>query len=335
MLIGQNVRNAVMNSRFDHWQRGISFPFAAAARTADRWIFGVSGDGGTAATGTTTQLMNTNIAFADQPYALRTTNTTQGSSLGPASSHSFTHYIEGVQTFQGKTVTLSIWMSSTIPNKAVNIYAQQLFGSGGSPAVPIQGTSKMLVGSGVQRLDYTFLVPSTSGKTIGPNNALTIGIALQQGSTNATLFGLFPVAWQGTGDTDIYRVQLNEGVPADFQLMGRLPDIELMLCQRYFQKVHNCPAFVVTASTIAVIQQLPVKMRDGIQPSPLLVGGVQFNIQGAGINALTSLVVASNNSTNESMYLSLTFATGVPNGYGLVAAVPLNNGVSFALDSDF
>lgn len=238
MLLGQNVRNSFINADFSIWQRGTSFALNAQAYTADRTFMAFNADGGTVATGTLSRQLNTS-SLSDQPYVLRIANTSVGSSLGVNSYHIIGQRVENVRTFSGKKVTISVWASSTISGKQLAVYAHQYFGSGGSAQVNIPGTVITLT-STMQRYDFTFTVPSISGKTIGSGDYLFIGVAAQFGSTTASGYSVSTVSWGGTGNVDILRWQINEGAAADFELAGG-GDIcrELILCQRYYWKTYG------------------------------------------------------------------------------------------------
>jgi len=191
----------------------------------------------------------------EQSAFLRINNTTTGTQAG-SSYAVLLQNIEDVRTFAGKTVTLSIWASSTIPNKEIRFYADQYFGSGGSsvvstiPSYPAPGAHTLT--SSIARYDVTFNIPSISGKIIGPSSYLQVGIVPAYGPTNsANKFGLPQLDWQGIGNIDIYGVQINEGPPADFETAGRgYISNELILCQRYFEKSYPLSTQVgVAAST--------------------------------------------------------------------------------------
>ena len=191
MLIGKNVKNRLINSKFDYWQRHTSFVLNAAAYTADRWYWGVASGGGTPATGTITrQSLFIGSSFGEQTYFMRINNTSTGSGLGATSCAYITQRHEDVRSFAGKKVKLSVWMSATTA-KQVAVYGFQYFGSGGSAGVNINTSAngfKTLTGS-VARYDFVINVPSVSGKTIGTSSCVEFGIVFQAGSTFLGDFG--------------------------------------------------------------------------------------------------------------------------------------------------
>ncbi len=238
MLLGQNSRNKLINAQFDIWQRGTSFALNTQAYTADRMLMVFNADGGTVATGTISRQTNTS-SVSSQPYLFRISNTSVGSSLGVNSYHIVGQRVEDVRTFSGKTITVSVWASSTISGKQLAVHGHQYFGSGGSAQVNIPGTVITLT-SAMQRYDFTCTVPSISGKTIGTDSYLLLGIAPQFGSTIGSLHGIPAISWGGTGNVDILRWQINEGAAADFELAGGgTIAAELALCQRYYWKTYD------------------------------------------------------------------------------------------------
>lgn len=332
MLIGQNVRNKLINADFSIWQRTVSFPITDPAYTADRWIWDTSSDGGTIATGSVTRTTYPGTDQA-QPYVLRITNSSVGASLGVNSKAALAQRVEDVRTFAGKTITVSLWLTTTIPGKIINVFWNQYFGSGGSPNV--QGGTQITLtgGTTLTRYDATFYIPSIVGKTIGASNLLSIGFFMQQGSAHASSYGLTPVSWQATGSTYLYRMQANEGGPADFELAGGGSIAnELQLCQRYYWKsydvdkvVGQSPVFEGAVGTIDVAVTsggsntiyyplvFPVKMRTTpvvsvYNPSSGAVNSIRNSsgianvtfssiVVGAGQSGIVSLQVNSASST--------------------------------------
>lgn len=258
MLIGQNSRNGLINSRLDFWQRETNHSLALATTyAADRWLWHAAAGTGSLAGGTLSRQSGGVLPFQD--YFMRITNTSVGSQ-GGGSVALLQQRIEDVRSYSGKTVTVSVWMSSTIPNKSVSLTLSQNFGSGGSATNFMPG-QMITLSSTVKRYDVTFDVASVSGKTIGAGSYLYL--SLRFAASDVAVFGQSDFGWQGTGNTDFYGAMISEGSEAgDFETAGINKDHELLLCQRYYEKsydvgslpgsVTSTGAFVARNSTNAV-----------------------------------------------------------------------------------
>lgn len=144
-------------------------------------------------------------------------------------------HIEGVDTLAGGAVTVSFYMRSNVPGKKVGVTCQQIFGSGGSSLVAVAG-DVITLGSAFQKFVVTLDLPSISGKTVGANSNLLLVFYL----CDATVHG-GQLANQ-TGLFEISRVQLEEGATAtSFEV--RPVGLELMLCQRYYEKSYSIDVY--------------------------------------------------------------------------------------------
>jgi hypothetical protein len=82
-----------------------------------------------------------------------------------------TQKIEGVETFSGKTVTVSFYAKAdAAKNIAIQFY--QSFGTGGSPSADVSGigSQKIALTTSWAKYEATVAIPSISGKTLGTNN---------------------------------------------------------------------------------------------------------------------------------------------------------------------
>lgn len=303
MLIGQNVKNYFINSQFDIWQRGTSFNLATTGYTADRWLFEVSPDGGTAASGSVSRA---SYPGADQarPYILRINNTSVGTSLGADSKWMLSQRIEDVRAFAGKTITVSMWLATTIPNKTINVIWSQYFGSGGSPNA-LGGTQITLTGgSTVTKYSVTFTLPSIAGKTLGAGNTLVVGFTTQQGSSHAAAYGVAPISWQSTGNIDVYNMQVNEGPPADFELAGGGdPGAELALCQRYYEIL---PAWYDTRNIVSTANSYPYNTQLQFKVEKRAAPVMSYTINATSFSALAFSAI----TTRGAVFGVATGATG-------------------------
>lgn len=145
--------------------------------------------------------------------------------------------IERVAVYSNGKATLSFWMRSGVAGKKVGVRIIQDFGggTGASAAVFLEGTVFTLTTS-FQKYTYTFDVPSIAGKTLGsaPSNNDSLQVLFD--FTAATGYG-GQLAGQ-TGLFEVTMVQFERGaIATDFE---RRPEaLELMLCQRYYQKSYS------------------------------------------------------------------------------------------------
>lgn len=278
MLLGQNVRNHIINANFPIWQRGASFNFTTQVQgyTADRMFYAQGSDGGTTA--------NVTVSRAAYPlpnraseYIMSIANSTQGTSLGTNSYHFIAQRIEDVRTLAGKKVTFSFMAATNIPGKKINAQFAQVFGSGGS-ANTLGGVQVTLTGGETPtRYDVTFDIPSLSGKVLGTNHYLSIALELQSGATRAAGYGLSAVSWQGTGNIDIYWMQLNEGPACDFQLYAGTVYKEIPVCQRYYETIEvGLEGYQAASNNVSIGVVYPVRKR--INPAVALISGTRSGL---------------------------------------------------------
>ena len=145
--------------------------------------------------------------------------------------------IERVAVYSNGKATLSFWMRSGVAGKKVGVRIIQDFGggTGASAAVFIEGTVFTLTTS-FQKYTYTFDVPSLVGKTLGSAPSGNDCLQVLFDFTSAAGYG-GQLAGQ-TGLFEVTMVQFERGaVATEFD---RRPDpIELVLCQRYYEKSYN------------------------------------------------------------------------------------------------
>lgn len=227
-LLGKNM---LINGNIGIFQRGtLANRPDGESYTVDRWSFASLGTG-TSNWGVGTFLISDGTPLLPVPSPPRywiglnvVANTT---------SAWFRQKIENVSVYANGKATLSFWMRSSVAGKKVGIRVIQDFGSGSgaSSAVFIEGPVFTLTTS-FQKYTATFDIPSLVGKTVGAT------------PTNDCLQVLFDFAaasgygGQLAGQTGLFEVtliQFERGeVATDFE---RRPEaLELMLCQRYYQK---------------------------------------------------------------------------------------------------
>jgi hypothetical protein len=241
--------NAIINGAFEINQRAFTSTTTNGSFGFDRWQYAPSG-----ATGTySAQSFATGAALA---VGYEATNfaridITTGNDVARLNQR-----IESVKTFAGQTVTLSFYAKGTNPATAGHLAASlnQAFGSGGSPENKLPEQTFVLT-ENWQRYSFTFSVDSISGKTIGTNDHLIVGIG--QGSSTST------DSWT----LDIWGVQLEAGtVATPFKRNAPSIQAELAACQRYFWRANlangvGFTGFSDSTTSFIAFAQLPVPMR--------------------------------------------------------------------------
>lgn len=240
-------KNKIINGDFNVWQRGTSS--TSNGYLADRWYATSTGTTKTVSRQTFT-VGQTSVPGEPIWYYRHVVT----SSAGSSNLCQFMQKIEDVRTLAGQVVTLSFWAKADASrNIAVELF--QAFGSGGSPSssvsTPIGLTA---LTSSWQKFSITITIPSISGKTIGSNgdHYMTFIIWLDAGSslnTRASSLG------QQSGTFDFSRFQLELG-PVATAWDDRQRNIEIPLCQRYYEKSYNVETDPGTATYVGCVQHL-------------------------------------------------------------------------------
>lgn len=239
-------KNIVINGDFRYWQRGTSFVgMTSGAYTADRFIPVMIGDTidclrAEHQLGDTTNLFNAR-------YFMRCS---VSQAAGNGSLATLQYRIEnGVRLLAGKTVTVSMLVRASSATK-MGIEFEMTFGTGGSPSPSIYGNSKLVTGitGGWQRISKTFTLADIPGKTFGTTTEgyLSLILWLDAGSNwDARSAGVGRQA----GDFQFSNIQIEVGsVATDFE--QRNDAIELVLCQRYYEKSYNLGVAPGTATRV-------------------------------------------------------------------------------------
>lgn len=216
----RGVKNALINGRFDIWQRGTSFASpASGAYTADRWKVTYDGSGATRTISQQTFTLGNEIAGQEGRYYCRFAQSVGGSG---GTVNRLAQLIESVRTFAGQDVTLSFWAKAAAAT-SITARLSQVFGTGGSPSATVDTTAgSPSLTTSWQKFSYPVTVPSISGKTLGTagDDALAVSFDMPNNAT-------FTV--------DIWGVQLEAG-DTDTNLEQRPIAVELAMCQRYYEK---------------------------------------------------------------------------------------------------
>lgn len=227
-------KNALINGGFGFWQRGTSFTSSGTTGsryTADRWS--INGGGGASIT-----IAANALASADYDKVENLDKQLPKITIGSDSSAS--HFavleqrIENVHTFAGETITVSF--RTFIPaggSRYIAIEMQQDFKG---TAVSGIGSKKFQLQPGWTTVSHTVTMPSTVGKTMTQGHNVTLSFWLSGGSNwNGRNDNL---GAQPAGDLYITDVQVERGtVRTAFE--NRHPAVELLLCQRYYEKSYD------------------------------------------------------------------------------------------------
>jgi len=286
-------RNAIINGKFDIWQRGTSF--SSAGYTADRFAI-VAASGQTVAVSQQAFTPGNAISGYESAYFLRA-----AWSGTPSGTYWLTQRVEDVRTFAGQTATLSFWAKASTATTAFTPMIEQNFGSGGSGNNSLSATSPISLTTSWQRFSVTFAVPSISGKTIGTNSYLDVR-PLNGGSSVAGI------------NVDIWGVQLETGsiaTPFEQRPIGT----ELALCQRYYWR--NTPGisfgaigmgFADNTTIVDILINNPVPMRTiptVFEPSNVRVMDYQ------NVPTLSNIVLDGSRSSLYITKLSLTVSGAI------------------------
>lgn len=224
-------RNKIINGDFAIAQRGTSVALSSTGYSLDRWLVAMNGQTCTASRAGGS-VGNTSVGKYYGQFAFSGT----GGSAGFVSQK-----IEGVETLNGETVTLSFYIADTV-DTTVTVYLRQNFGTGGSPSanvdttVNITGITNAFAGKGYVKL--TLNLPSIAGKTLGTNGDDCLQLIFQSSTSSAHTLSLGLVSLvegDATGEAEPFS--------------KRHPQQELALCQRYYQ---TFSAYAVNSASFPV-----------------------------------------------------------------------------------
>lgn len=287
MLIGQNLKNKLINGGFDYWQRNTTFANPTSF-TADRWAIQFDGTIGTFSVSRQDFALGQTDVPGSPRYFLRWDHTVAGSG---STNRSLVQRIESVRTLEGKKATLAFYAKADAA-RTLGVRATQSFGSGGSPSanVPIAEQFVDLTPSW-QRFVVTFDVPSISGKTLGTNGDDFLQFDFRM-----------PVNTVMT--IDLAQAMFVEGESAgDFELAGGDLPGELKLCQRYYEKSYELSTVPGTATAIGR-QQGNIGGTAGMTVTPgnqYLIPGIRFSVRK---RAAPTVTLWDTNGTINSWYVN-------------------------------
>lgn len=242
------MRNLIINGNFDFWQRGTNLGAAASLRyLADRWLTNSSGT--TVAPSRQAFTLGQTAVPGEPTYFHRTVVAT---SAGAGNFALHTQRIESVRTLAGQSATLTFWAKADA-SKNIAVEFVQNFGTGGAPSAEVtsQGVTTCALTTSWQKFQVSVTLASISGKTLGSNNNDFVNISFwfDAGSSfNARTNTL----GQQSGTFDIAQVQIEAGaVATTFEV--RPFELELSLCQRYYEKTYNTSVDPATISVLGMV----------------------------------------------------------------------------------
>jgi hypothetical protein len=221
--------------------------------------------------------------------------------------------IENVRTFSGSKATISFWARAGSGTPKVAIELNQYFGTGGAPSSEVNiYAGQITLSTSWVRYSVSIDVPSLATKVIGTNantSCLFLDFWTSAGSTYNSRTGSLGLQ---NVTVDFWGVQMERGSIAT-DLEERPINVELQLCQRYYQRWKTgyviMPTIAVGATNVNRGNfWLPVSMRDTPNTS---ISGAQA--EGHHTNAPTITSV-----TPQMVYLDYTGANYRGGGISLI-----------------
>lgn len=231
-------RNLVVDGAFDQWVPGLGTLTAGGGYNASPMYLNACGTGGAGTFGwTAMQLTAPSYSESNPRYAFVHTQTVASTGTLAARTLPFLiHRIEGVQTANARSLTLSVhlWVSSgsiTIPGLVLS----QSFGTGGSPSAPVifDKAVNWVVTTTPKKFSVRVDVPSIVGKTFGTaaNDSLSVGLWLPPGVTFTLVGGELQAELCNPNTSS--DINGNGGAPTAFEYRGLGP--ELARSQRFYE----------------------------------------------------------------------------------------------------
>lgn len=321
-------KNYILNGNFNVWQykdAGFTYPQTASGYGSDdRWA-----NLNTGSTKTHSRIYCTDVerALFNAAYFSRTVVT---SVAGDGNYIIKLQNIEDVTRLAGKTVTLSFWAKAD-SSKNISLSWRQNFGTGGSPSAEIIGQNSSVISltSSWQKYIINVNIPSTVGKTLGTDGVHTsftqLSFIFDAGLTIATAWNIPTL--QQSGTFDIAQIQLEEGsVATPFE--SRPYQLEVYLCQRYFEPIEGLFTGYATSSTPCNFN-ICFKVKKRITPTITFNSITTFwNSAGTSVTATVYSTTPSGNATQAGTTLFTTNPSSNPAGSAV--SFKLVNGDAYA-----
>tara|TARA_R100000697_G_scaffold36439_1_gene48316 strand:- start:662 stop:1831 length:1170 start_codon:yes stop_codon:yes gene_type:complete len=342
-IIGVGRRNLVINGGFEIWQRGLTWnSFNSMRYTADRWLQYAASS--STITVTRQQFTAGQTEVPGNPrYYYRMDNTPDADTTWME----LFHRIEHVKRFSDVPVTLSFWMKANKLQVEKEIRLTQNFGVGGSGIVSVL-SPRFTIQTYWQKYEFTFDLPSVTGKSILEDNFLQIHWYSPDVVAADTYY-------------DIAQVQLEYGRAAT-PFEERPYAEEFNLCERFYQLYgglgnasgdhgtsgynggntdgfHAYPGWSWANSSAATRLLLRQRMRE--TPDVNIIGTIssspttgQYGIYGGGSNAWQTpgywvIQDVNDHSFRVTAQSYSTFGTGTAVGFYMYP------GAGFTVDAEF
>jgi hypothetical protein len=305
---GNPKPNVIINGAFDIWQRGTSQTTPANGNyTADRFRTTNNGNG---------TRVYSQLSFAgDGPSGTALLNyfRYQQTAAGTGATYNgIAQRIENVGTLAGQTSTFSFYAKADAA-RTISVGGYQDSGASGTGSASFSFTpSTFALSTAWQRFSATVTIPSISGRTIGANSFLEIGIS-------------FPLNALQT--IDIAGVQLELGsVATAFRRNAPNIQAELAACQRYYYRNPSASTYSQfgvgvshTTTSVRVFVPFPVEMR--IVPTGVEWTGTisNYNWYGAG-GSPTGLSIESASTNRISAHIVVATSGATVNSAVLFVA---------------
>ncbi len=233
-IAGTGFRNYLINGGFRLWQRGTSF-ISSNVYGADRWKHAY-GDGAATTSRQSFSLGQTDVPGEPQYYFHH-----DRTSAATSTQTVIRQRIEGARTLAGETATWSFYGKCDLA-KTFNIFIFQFFGTGGSPSSQVvTGPVALNCTPSWSRHQFTFNIPSISGKIFGTDGNDYVEIVLQEAGSFSTF------------TLDIAQVQVEKGsVATAFE--NRPIGMEVALAQRYYSKTYNLQTDPGTSTSTGYVE---------------------------------------------------------------------------------
>jgi hypothetical protein len=313
--------NAIINGAFEINQRGFTTGTANGQFVADRFPQLVL-----SASGFTSSLV-ANVGGADLPENIPNLVTMAGT-LSDAANGAIvmSHRVENVSTLAGQNAVLSFYAKGSAAG-TIGVRVAQSFGSGGSSSVSVLQTTQAITTDFV-RYEFTFAMPSISGKTLGAGHNIFIAIDKNMGT--AIIGGGYAPVFTGT--LSITGLQLEAGSTAtEFRRNANSIQGELAACQRYYWQSNAGSLFqsfasgMARSSTAGIYTLInPVTMR--VAPTSLTVSAIGVLNGSGGFLAATGAAIVQAGAVSSTIDISV--ASGLTSGQGsLLTSANTTNGL--------
>lgn len=273
----------------------------------DRWRVGFNGTGATRSI--TQQLITGGADIEGTLYFLRFDQTAAGTA---ATQNDLQQRVEGVETLNGKTITISFYARANSNTTIRGASLQQNFGVGGSTEVSTSIMGSTLITTSWQRYVATASLPNILSKTVGTSSYLQLSLLMPLNTT-------FQV--------DITAVQLEgDSVASNFEKVPLA--LETTNCARFFQLSAPRDNFGISNTTTSGLMKGFFSTPMRVPPTATLSVGNTITIDFFGLGSSTSTSYSLLTSVN---VLSIDVNTLSP---ARTAQIPIQSLTQISLDAE-